>query len=197
MAATFNICIVFMIASSFLVTSECTIFVTDNEDDIRNAYEEIRSYNPSYTWVTVVYEGKQLKLGETGTEYADFVDQLEDDNRVYGYVKYETSEYETTPRPRYAFITWIGPSVSPLKKAKVSTDKAFVKQIWPNFNKEILADEKSEVNYNKVVGILAAASGASYGTGQKAVSLDLDAKKEEELKEYLIKRLLEELINTN
>ena len=32
-------------------------------------------------------------------------------------------------RKKFAFITWIGPSVSPLKKAKVSTDKAFVKKI--------------------------------------------------------------------
>ena len=32
-------------------------------------------------------------------------------------------------RKKFAFITWIGPSVSPLKKAKVSTDKAFVKEI--------------------------------------------------------------------
>ena len=32
-------------------------------------------------------------------------------------------------RKKFAFITWIGPSVSPLKKARVSTDKAFVKKI--------------------------------------------------------------------
>lgn len=32
-------------------------------------------------------------------------------------------------RKKFAFVTWIGPSVSPLKKAKVSTDKAFVKAI--------------------------------------------------------------------
>ena len=34
-------------------------------------------------------------------------------------------------RAKFAFITWIGPGVSVLKKAKVSTDKAFVKKIWP------------------------------------------------------------------
>ena len=34
-------------------------------------------------------------------------------------------------RAKFAFITWIGPSVSPLKKAKVSIDKAFVKAVWP------------------------------------------------------------------
>ena len=33
-------------------------------------------------------------------------------------------------RAKFAFITWIGPGVSPLKKAKVSTDKAFVKQVF-------------------------------------------------------------------
>ncbi len=33
-------------------------------------------------------------------------------------------------RAKFAFITWIGPGVPPLKKAKVSTDKAFVKQLW-------------------------------------------------------------------
>ena len=34
-------------------------------------------------------------------------------------------------RAKFAFITWIGPGVSPLKKAKVSTDKAFIKDLWP------------------------------------------------------------------
>lgn len=51
-----------------------------------------------------------------------------DDNRVYGYVRFETGD-EMSRRAKFAFITWIGPGVSPLKKAKVSTDKAFVKSI--------------------------------------------------------------------
>ena len=32
-------------------------------------------------------------------------------------------------RAKFAFISWIGKNVSALKKAKVSTDKGFVKQI--------------------------------------------------------------------
>lgn len=51
-----------------------------------------------------------------------------DDERVYAYVRFETGD-EMSRRKKFAFITWIGPSVSPLKKAKVSTDKAFVKEI--------------------------------------------------------------------
>lgn len=106
-----------------------------------------------------------------------------DDARVYGYVRFETGD-EMSRRAKFAFITWIGPTVSPLKKAKVSTDKAFVKNIMPvsvlhnlirtvsdcrllqQFGKEILADEKSEVKHEKVLKILETASGASYGTGK-------------------------------
>lgn len=49
---------------------------------------------------------------------------------MYAYVRFETGD-EMSRRAKFAFITWIGPSVSPLKKAKVSTDKAFVKKLWP------------------------------------------------------------------
>ncbi len=51
-----------------------------------------------------------------------------DDQRIYAYVRFETGD-EMSRRAKFAFITWIGPTVSPLKKAKVSTDKAFVKEI--------------------------------------------------------------------
>ena len=54
---------------------------------------------------------------------------LPDDERVYAYVRFETGD-EMSRRAKFAFITWIGPSVPPLKKAKVSTDKAFVKEKW-------------------------------------------------------------------
>ena len=134
---------------------------------------------------------------------------------MYAYVRFETGD-EMSRRKKFAFITWIGPSVSPLKKAKVSTDKAFVKAIvrvsisktWlvyallnslshahahaharthththtfslsltqtrtlsfslsQDFGKEILADEKGELKYEKVLSVLEKASGAAYGTGR-------------------------------
>ncbi|KAF6024622.1 COTL1 [Bugula neritina] len=87
---------------------------------------------------------------------------LTDDAVVYGYVGVPTGSTVT----HFAFITWIGPAVSPLKKAKVSTDKAFVKQLMPSFAKEILADNKADLDYDKVMQMLAAASGAAYSTGR-------------------------------
>lgn len=89
--------------------------------------------------------GKKIEEVETGSDYADMqalmtgkiVSELLDacikispldDARVYAYARFETGD-EMSRRAKFAFITWIGPSVSPLKKARVSTDKAFVKQI--------------------------------------------------------------------
>lgn len=64
----------------------------------------------------------------SGSSYDEFLAVCSDDERVYGYIRFETGD-EMSKRAKFAFITWIGPSVSPLKKAKVSTDKAFVKEI--------------------------------------------------------------------
>ena len=93
------------------------------------------------------YDGKVIVEGGSGTDYAEFLEQLEgkqkasqkaliylfflfaDGERVYGYVRFETGD-EMSRRAKFAFITWIGPSVGALKKAKVSTDKAFVKAVW-------------------------------------------------------------------
>lgn len=95
------------------------------------------------------YEGKVIEHVEVGIEYEELLTHFTgrfisfprsasyfisvfsaDEERVYAYVRFETGD-EMSRRAKFAFITWIGPSVSPLKKAKVSTDKAFVKKLWP------------------------------------------------------------------
>jgi hypothetical protein len=53
---------------------------------------------------------------------------LTDDDRVYGFVRLETGD-ELSKRSKFALVTWVGPNVSALKKAKMSTDKSDVKQI--------------------------------------------------------------------
>ena len=106
--------------------------------------------------VALSYDGKEIIVAGSGEDYAEFLELCEgkhsclvgdhfqsvrselmaffvyiyaDGERIYGYVRFETGD-EMSRRKKFAFLTWIGPSVSPLKKAKVSTDKAFVKKIF-------------------------------------------------------------------
>ena len=53
---------------------------------------------------------------------------LVESNRLYFFVRVKTGD-DLSVRSKFAFICWIGERVSPLKKAKMSTDKAEVKKV--------------------------------------------------------------------
>ena len=40
-------------------------------------------------------------------------------------------------RSKFVFCTWVGPNVSVMKKAKMSTDKALMKELIQNLNIEL------------------------------------------------------------
>ncbi|XP_046843099.1 coactosin-like protein [Xenia sp. Carnegie-2017] len=137
-----------------------------DSEAIRGAYEDVRNDKTSTVWAVFKYDDKRIVYtGDCGDKYEDFLNFCEDDARIYAYVRVETGD-EMSRRAKFAFITWIGPGVSALKKAKVSTDKGFIKESCPSFGKEILADEKSEILEEKVKEVLKAAGGANYGTGK-------------------------------
>ena len=70
--------------------------------------------------------------------------------RAYGYVRIETGD-ELSKRAKFALITWVGDEVPPLKKAKVSTDKASVKQTIQVMNLVFLEFSRSWVSRSYVL----------------------------------------------
>jgi hypothetical protein len=98
---------------------------------------------------------------------------------VYGFVRIETGD-ELSKRAKFALITWVGSSINAVKRAQVSTDKAFVKEVIKvglldfsdqplnvpkNYAKEILADQLEEIQYEHVKTEVIKCGGANYGTG--------------------------------
>jgi hypothetical protein len=51
-----------------------------------------------------------------------------DDERLFGFLRVFTGD-ELSKRAKFAFVAWIGSSVSALKRAKCSIDKSLVKEI--------------------------------------------------------------------
>ncbi|XP_032232708.1 coactosin-like protein isoform X2 [Nematostella vectensis] len=140
--------------------------VNVNKEQITEACVDIRNNDSENTWAVFTYdESNTICLHKSGKEYDEFLAEFDESDRAYAYVRIETGD-ELSRRAKFAFITWVGPSVSPLKKAKVSTDKAFVKQVLQNFAVEIQADDKSELQYDHVKSVVQKAGGANYGTGQ-------------------------------
>lgn len=64
----------------------------------------------------------------TGTDFAQFKGQFGDDERAFAYIRVQTGD-EMSKRAKFLLVTWVGPSVSVLKRAKMSTDKAIIKDI--------------------------------------------------------------------
>jgi len=132
---------------------------------VSDAYEQVRDdSNESVAWATFKFDGTQIVLDSTGADYAEFVSRLGADERMFCYVRVTTGD-ELSKRAKFCFITWAGPEVSTLKKAKLSVDKAQIKNIIRSFAVEILAENLEDVDYDTVRTQLIKAGGANYGTG--------------------------------
>eukprot|EP00052_Salpingoeca_macrocollata_P001771 m.27441 g.27441 ORF g.27441 m.27441 type:complete len:146 (-) comp11663_c0_seq1:38-475(-) len=141
--------------------------VAIDEDGVRDTYNDVRNDGTETNWVVYKYnDAKAIEVSATGVDYEEFLKHFVDTERVYGFVRFETGD-ELSKRAKFVLITWVGVKVGPLKKAAVSTDKAFVKKIVSSYAKEILADRLEEIQYDTVLEQVKAAGGANYGVGKR------------------------------
>ncbi|KAJ8302625.1 hypothetical protein KUTeg_019021 [Tegillarca granosa] len=78
-----------------------------------------------------------------------------------------TTGDELSRRSKFALIAWIGQNVSAIKKARMSTDKAFVKEVIRNFAVELQFNELEELDEDSIKTEVMKAGGANYGTGSR------------------------------
>ncbi|XP_061198023.1 coactosin-like protein [Saccostrea echinata] len=138
--------------------------VVVNKDDITPVYEAVRDDNNDTNWLVLKYTDTEITVDSQGTDYEEFKSKFQDDERAFGYVRLITGD-EMSKRAKFALVTWIGKNVKPLQKARVSTDKAFVKEVLRIFALEVSADDVSDITENKIRDAVVKAGGANYGTG--------------------------------
>lgn len=131
---------------------------------ITRAYEDVRRDNSETQWAVFKYDGSKIIAAKTGVNFSDFESQFGDEDRAYGYLRLQTGD-ELSKRAKFVFITWVGPSVSPLKRAKMSTDKALIKEILSNFAVELQTENIADFTLENLENELLRAGGTHYGTG--------------------------------
>lgn len=137
------------------------------------------------------FDGPRIVCTERGQCFEDFRQQFGDNERAFGYIRIQMGD-EMSKRKKFIFLTWIGQDVGVIQRAKMSTDKALIKDVlnvsnrsifnlslslslfsicflclsrMQNFAVELQAGVDSELDINLFRDALNRAGGANYGTG--------------------------------
>lgn len=135
-----------------------------DRDTIREAYDDVRSDSTPTDWAVFKFEGARIIVSAKGSDFNEFRDQFSESERAFGYVRLQMGD-EMSKRRKFLFVTWVGPNVSVINRAKMSTDKAIIKDIISNFAVELQLESLTELDEEQFKDALNRAGGANYGTG--------------------------------
>eukprot|EP01133_Synstelium_polycarpum_P005707 gene5707-6592_t len=136
--------------------------------EVKAIYEKIRTEGSETTWALLGYDGaKKIVVSSSGSgDLEELKTHLCADAVNYGYVKIMSGD-EESKRSKFLLLTFVGESVSPLKRAKVSVDLAQVKTVCQSFSLTIFAEKLDEINLQEIEARILKASGADY-SGNKS-----------------------------
>jgi len=131
---------------------------------IQEAYLEVMGDKNGIEWAAFTFADSKLGLTAKGEDFDEFKTHFGPDDRGFGYIKIMTGD-EMSKRSKFLFLTWVGPNVSVMKKAKMSTDKALLKEIITNLSVELQVETAGEFTLSNFKNEVDKAGGARYGTG--------------------------------
>ncbi|XP_034390046.1 coactosin-like protein [Cyclopterus lumpus] len=132
-----------------------------DKEACREAYNQVRDDNTDVNWAVFKYEGAMILPAGQGADYEDFKSMCTDDARLFAFVRITMGD-AMSKRAKFTLITWIGENISGLQRAKISTDKALVKEIVQNFAKEFMFSDLRELDADNIRTELKKAGGANY-----------------------------------
>lgn len=140
-----------------------------NSEDIRTAYEAVRSDKDETKWLLLssATTSKELALVEVSSEpFESLVAKLADDQIQYAYARVEYANDSESTRVKFALLIWNGPNVHSAKKFKMLAEVMDVKKVLNHFSKEFKADDKRDLALDDVIQQLRKSGGADYNGGR-------------------------------
>ncbi|XP_063388142.1 coactosin-like protein isoform X1 [Cydia fagiglandana] len=145
-------------------SSKVTMTTGLDKDTIRAAYDDVRADGSPTEWAVFKFEGTRIVCSARGSDFTEFRTHFKDDERAFGYLRLQMGD-EMSKRKKFLLVTWVGPNVSVINRAKMSTDKAIIKDIISNFAVELQLESQAEIDIDQFKDALNRAGGANYGTG--------------------------------
>ncbi|KNE63357.1 hypothetical protein AMAG_08494 [Allomyces macrogynus ATCC 38327] len=133
--------------------------------EISATYEEVRNDKLDTNWLYLSYEDGTDKLQVAGKGkggLTEFVTKLKDDQAGFGYVRVTVGNDQLSQRAKFVLVSWCGPNVKVMRKAKLSVHIAEVKQTLPVFAVEIQTSTLADLKEDAVITKLKKAMGANY-----------------------------------
>ncbi|BGP02681.1 hypothetical protein RTBOTA2_002449 [Rhodotorula toruloides] len=137
-----------------------------SDSAIKDAYEAVRSDKDETDWLLLDYaadKSDRLVLTETGKGGLDELKtKFQPGNASFAYVRVKYSNDVESFREKFVLITWIGPEVRVMRKAKLSVHAADVKRVLSAYSIDVPASSVEDLAEAPIVKRLRQAGGASY-----------------------------------
>ncbi|BGP24564.1 hypothetical protein JCM10295v2_003482 [Rhodotorula toruloides] len=137
-----------------------------SDSAIKDAYEAVRSDKDETNWLLLDYadaRSDKLVLTETGKGGLDELKtKFQPANASVAYVRVKYSNDVESIREKFVLITWIGPEVRVMRKAKLSVHAADVKRVLSAYSIDVPASSVDDLAEAPIVKRLRQAGGASY-----------------------------------
>eukprot|EP01088_Endostelium_zonatum_P000971 TRINITY_DN11248_c0_g1_i1.p1 TRINITY_DN11248_c0_g1~~TRINITY_DN11248_c0_g1_i1.p1 ORF type:complete len:143 (+),score=28.35 TRINITY_DN11248_c0_g1_i1:48-476(+) len=114
---------------------------------LSQAYQKVRANNGGASYAILNYVSKE-KLGVQAVGNGSIEEgaaNFKDDQSQYGFFKVSFRADDDTERTKFVLVTWLGPNVSILQKAKLSVHKPLVKSVFRDCAVEITSSDRSEL----------------------------------------------------
>lgn len=135
------------------------ISITDKT--IAEAFDELKNKD-SINWLLCQYDstGKALEFHSKGTKgLGEILDNFKDDIILYGVYKVIAVD-DDSKRTKFIQITWVGPNVKPMVRAKVSTHKSVVISYFKGSHVEVHYGSTNDISKDDLAKRLTTSTGS-------------------------------------
>lgn len=145
--------------------------VSVDEEAVKAGYEDVRSDDSETKFVMLTYQEDNTKITvhKSGSDYSEVLTELGGEDgeslRAYVYLRVVTGD-EMSKRHKFVLLTWCGPTVPALKKAKMSLEKTQVKNLMSSYAVEIQTSELEDMALDNIIELVRKSGGANYGPGK-------------------------------